>query len=198
MLANAAIGIELATKRAKVDVEAAMAELGVLRARLVESQKGLRDILFALRPLPLEDGGLPAAIGALAERSNGLNGSEVRARRVESQRRLKPEVEAGAFTIIREAANNAVKTGRAPHVSLDVYDEPDAVIALVEDDGMGFDVASVLGSYSSRGSLGMLQMRESARLIGAQLSIDSSPGNGTRIRLRIPVGSAPSVTVGRA
>jgi signal transduction histidine kinase len=186
MLANAAIGIEIATKRARIDVEAAIGELGSLRDRILESQKGLRDILFALRPVQLEDGGLPAAVGALAERTNGLNGSEVRARRVESMRRLGPEVEAGAFTILREATNNAVKTGRAPHVNIDVFDEDGAVIALVEDDGNGFDVASVLGTYSNRGSLGMLQMRESARLIGAQLSIDSSPGNGTRVRLRIP------------
>ncbi len=39
---------------------------------------------------------------------------------------------------------------------------------------------------TTRGSLGLLQMRESARLIGAQLSIDSSPGSGTRARLRVP------------
>jgi signal transduction histidine kinase len=186
MLANAAIGIEIASKRAKVDVEAAIAELATLRERLVKSQAGLRDILFALRPLPLEDGGLPAAVPALAERIDGTNGSRVTARRVESKRRLRPEVESAAFTIIREAANNAVKTGRAPHVSIDVYDEDDAVVAIVEDDGKGFDVAAVLGSYATRGSLGLLQMRESARLIGAQLSIDSSVGNGTRIRLRIP------------
>jgi signal transduction histidine kinase len=186
MLANAAIGIEIASKRAKVDVEAAIAELATLREKLVRSQAGLRDILFALRPLPLEDGGLPAAVPALAERIDGTNGSKVTARRVESKRRLKPEVESAAFTIIREAANNAVKTGRAPHVSIDVYDEDDAVVAMVEDDGKGFDVAAVLGSYATRGSLGLLQMRESARLIGAQLSIDSSIGNGTRIRLRIP------------
>ena len=186
MLANAAIGIEIATKRAKQDVDGALRELWMLRERLVESQKGLRDILFALRPLPLEDGGLPAALTALAERINGTNGSEVAVRRVESTRRFGPEVEAGAFTILREAANNAVKTGRAPHVSLDLYDEDGSVVALVEDDGKGFDVAAVLGSYGTRGSLGLLQMRESARLIGAQLSIDSSVGNGTRIRLRIP------------
>ena len=185
-LANAAIGIELASKRAKEDVDGALAELAALRARLIDTQRGLRDILFALRPLQLESGGLPSAVHALAERINGTNGCEVRARRVESARRLKPEVEAGAFTILREAANNAVKTGRAPHVNIDVVDEPDAVVALVEDDGKGFDVATVLGSYADRGSLGLLQMRESARLIGAQLSIDSSPGNGTRIRLRIP------------
>ena len=105
---------------------------------------------------------------------------------VESQRRLAPEVEAGAFTVIREAANNAIKTGRATRVDLDLYDEGNAVVAVVEDDGKGFDVAAVLESYAKRGSLGLLQMRESARLIGAQLSLDSSPGQGTRVRLRIP------------
>ena len=187
-LANAAISIEIAGKRARGDVEAALADLVALRQRLLDSQRGLRDILFALRPLPLEDGGLPAAVRALAERIDGTNGSAVTARRLDSVRRFAPEIEAGAFTVIREAANNALKTGRAPHVYIDVFDDGDDVVAVVEDDGTGFDVAQVLGSYATRGSLGLLQMRESARLIGASLSIDSSPGHGTRVRLRI---SAP-------
>jgi signal transduction histidine kinase len=185
-LANAAIGIEIASKRAKQDLGAALDELATVRERLVRSQVGLRDILFALRPVPLEEGGLPAALPSLAERIDGTNGSRVAVRRLQSSRRLRPEVEAGAFTIVREAANNAVKTGRAPHVNIDLYEEEDALVALVEDDGKGFDVGAVLGNYANRGSLGLLQMRESARLIGAQLTIDSSPGNGTRIRLRIP------------
>jgi signal transduction histidine kinase len=186
-LANAALGIELAQRRARQDVPAALADLEQLRGRLVESQKGLRDILFALRPLALEDGGLGPAVLALAERINGTNGAKVVARRVDAARRLAPEVEAGAFTVIREAANNAIKTGRAPNVSIDVYEDDGAMVAMVEDDGQGFDVASTLASYASRGSLGLLQMRESARLIGGQLSLDSSPGQGTRVRLRIPL-----------
>jgi len=185
-LANAAISIELVTRRAVTDVEGALADLVPLRARLIEQQAGLRDILFALRPLALEDGGLPAAIAALAKRVDGMNGSHVATRRMESERRMAPEIEAGAFTVIREAANNAIKTGRAKNVSIDVYDDGNAVVAVVEDDGQGFDVAAVLQNYAKRGSLGLLQMRESARLIGAQLSLDSSPGQGTRVRLRIP------------
>lgn len=185
-IANAAISIELVTRRAADDVDGALADLRDLRARLIDSQQGLRDILFALRPLALEDGGLPAAVDALAKRVNGTNGSRVATRRIETQRRLAPEIEAGAFTVIREAANNALKTGRAANVALDVYDDGNAVVAVVEDDGQGFDVAAVLDSYAKRGSLGLLQMRESARLIGAQLSLDSSPGQGTRVRLRIP------------
>jgi len=185
-LANAALGIELAQRRAKKDVPGAIADLEQLRGRLLEAQKGLRDILFALRPVALEDGGLGAAARALAERLNGQNGSRVVARRVDGERRFGPEVEAGAFTVIREAANNAIKTGRAAEVSIDVYEDGDALVAMVEDNGKGFDVASTLQGYASRGSLGLLQMRESARLIGAQLSLDSSPGQGTRVRLRIP------------
>ena len=189
-LANAAIGIELAQKRARVDVDAAMAELDKLRERLLDAQKGLRDILFALRPVALTEDGLAAAVRALAERMDGTNGSRVYARNATSTARLAPEVEAGAFTVIREAANNAVKTGRAANVALEVTDDANALVGLVEDDGAGFDVAAVLGSYAGRGSLGLLQMREAARLIGAQLSIDSSPGNGTRVRLKIPKSGA--------
>src|SRR5207249_834998 len=118
-LANAALGIELAQRRAGQDVPAALADLEQLRGRLLESQKGLRDILFALRPLALQDGGLAPAVLALAERINGTNGAKVVPRRVDAARRLAPEVEAGAFTVIREAANNAIKTGRASNVSID-------------------------------------------------------------------------------
>ena len=185
-LSNAAISIELVSRRAAKDVDGALADLVALRKRLIDSQSGLRDILFALRPLALEDGGLPAAIEALAKRIDGMNGSSVKTRRIESQRRLAPEVESAAFAVVREAANNAIKTGRASNVALDVFDDGNALVAVVEDDGHGFDVASVLQSYAKRGSLGLLQMRESARLIGAQLSLDSSPGQGTRVRLRIP------------
>ena len=185
-LANAALGIELAQRRAQSDVPAAMAELSTLRERLLEAQRGLRDILFALRPVVLEEEGLASAVGALAQGLDGTAGTGVAARDVSSARRLPLEVEAGAFHVIREAAGNAIKTGRAKAVSIDVRDEPDAVTALVEDDGVGFDVAATLLSYASRGSLGLLQMRESARLIGARLTIDSSPGHGTRVRLRIP------------
>ena len=185
-LANAAIGIELAQRRARVDVDAAIAELGKLHERLVDAQMGLRDILFALRPVALTEDGLAAAVRALAERMDGTNGSHVFARDASATARLGAEVEAGAFTVLREAVNNAVKTGRAPNVAIEVTEDAKSVIGLVEDDGAGFDVAATLGSYSGRGSLGLLQMREAARLIGAQLTIDSSPGNGTRVRLRVP------------
>lgn len=185
-LANAALAIEVAQRRAPGDLSGALDELTALRERLLEAQRGLRDILFALRPVVLEEEGLVAAVRALAQRLDGTAGTRVVPRTVDSARRLAPEIEAGAFHVIREAVGNAIKTGRASTVSVDVRDDADALHALIEDDGVGFDVAATLATYSSRGSLGLLQMRESARLIGGRLTIDSSPGHGTRVRLRIP------------
>lgn len=191
-LANAALSIELAQRRAESDLPAAMGELTDLRQRLLDAQRGLRDILFALRPVVLEEEGLSSAVRALAERLDGTAGTRVTARDVTSTKRLGLEIEAGTFHVIREAAGNAIKTGRAKAVAIDVKDERDSVAALVEDDGVGFDVAATLHDYASRGSLGLLQMRESARLIGARLTIDSSPGHGTRVRLRIPLPAQAS------
>ena len=186
-LANTALGIEIAQKRAQSDVAGAMAELSAVRDRVLEAQHGLREILFALRPVVLEEEGLTGAVRALAQRMDGTAGTHVVPRHVDATTRLGLEREAGAFHVIREAVTNAIKTGRAQTVSIDVRDADKAVDIVVEDDGAGFDVATTLAGYSSRGSLGMLQMRESARQIGGRLTIDSSPGHGTKIGLHVPV-----------
>jgi signal transduction histidine kinase len=186
-LANTALGIEIVQRRAETDLPGALAELESVRQRVLEAQHGLRDILFALRPVVLEEEGLTGAVRALAQRMDGTVGTRVVPRQVDATTRLAPEVEAGAFHVVREAVTNAIKTGRAQNVAIDVRDATRAVSVLVEDDGVGFDVAAVLAGYSSRGSLGLLQMRESARQIGGRLTIDSSPGHGTKIELHVPV-----------
>ena len=184
-LASGAVSVEVAARRAPEDVQAAVRELDSLRAKLLEAHRGLRDILFSLRPVVLETGGLAEAAKALAQRLDGTSGVRVEPRRAEARTRLRPEVEAGAFQIMQEAANNAIKHG-ARRVSLDAYEDGAETIVRVEDDGVGFDVASVIQEYARSGSLGLLQIRESARLIGAQLMLDSTPGRGTRVVLGIP------------
>lgn len=184
-LANTAVGIEVAVRRAPEDLDATLAELGQLRGRVVDAQRSLRDILFSLRPVVLETGGLGDAARALAQRLDGTRGVRVEAGRVATSHRLRPEVEAGAFAIMQEAANNAIKHG-ARRVVLETYEDEGETVVRVEDDGPGFDIAGVLATYAERGSLGLLQLREGARLIGGRLILDSTPGHGTRVILRVP------------
>jgi signal transduction histidine kinase len=63
----------------------------------------------------------------------------------------------------------------------------DAFVAQIEDDGTGFDVASVQARYDERGSLGMINLHERTELLGGQLRIESAPGKGTRITVIIPL-----------
>ncbi len=188
-VANGAVSVEVVMRRAPQDLEAALTELQSLRQKLLEAQRVLRDILFNLRPVVLETGGLGEAAKALAQRLDGTNGVRVEAGRIAATTRLRAEVEASVFAIMQEAANNAIKHG-AKRVVLNVVEDRGETAARVEDDGAGFDVASVLATYASRGSLGLLQMRESARMIGGQLMLDSSPGRGTRVVVRVPHDSA--------
>jgi signal transduction histidine kinase len=185
-LANTAMAIELAERRAHSDLPGALADLAHLRERVLEAHRDLREILFELRPVVLEEQGLVSAVLSLIERTNGTAGTRVAPRSVELAKRAPAEVEAGAFHVVREAVTNAIKTGHAKTVLVDVRDENGTLVAAVEDDGAGFDVGATLSTYSSRGSLGLLQMREAARQIGGRLTIDSSPGHGTRIRLQVP------------
>lgn len=60
---------------------------------------------------------------------------------------------------------------------------------VIEDDGVGFDKAALLKTYEKRGSFGLLNIDERARLAGGRAEIDSTPGKGTRITIFVPVES---------
>ena len=61
---------------------------------------------------------------------------------------------------------------------------------MVQDDGVGFDTTAMEGDYEQRGSLGMVNMRERAELVGGHLTLRSAPGQGTEVMIRVPCGPA--------
>jgi signal transduction histidine kinase len=63
----------------------------------------------------------------------------------------------------------------------------DLALLEIEDDGVGFDPSAVDMSYESRGSLGMVNMRERAELVNSVLRLESTPGSGTRVQVIIPL-----------
>jgi signal transduction histidine kinase len=89
--------------------------------------------------------------------------------------------------------NNVEKHAKAKNVWIKLGVEGDYLTVSVADDGVGFDVKEVLSKYKEKMSLGLLNMQERARAIGAQLSIRSTTkglGRGTIVSLRIPVSAA--------
>jgi signal transduction histidine kinase len=95
--------------------------------------------------------------------------------------RLSVDIEGVIFIILQEAVNNARKHSRASEVVIYLYMEEDQLVASVRDRGKGFNLSAVESSYNTRGSLGLLNMRERARLIGGECRIRSSDGEGTTV-----------------
>jgi signal transduction histidine kinase len=88
-----------------------------------------------------------------------------------------------AYRIMQEALVNARKHAGATHVVLTLHEDPEGVVLTLTDHGAGTDSLE-----SGPGHLGIATMRARAQADGAELTIDSRPGAGTRVSLRIPAG----------
>ena len=88
---------------------------------------------------------------------------------------------------MQEALNNVAKHAQARRVSIVLHRTADHVQAIIEDDGRGFDAASALQTSNGRGRLGLVGIQERLALAGGSLSVESTPGAGTSMRVRMPI-----------
>ncbi|MDH4207808.1 MAG: ATP-binding protein, partial [Anaerolineae bacterium] len=149
--------------------------------------KEVRTMLFSMRPMALETHGLAAALEQYAERFQQTNNIDVHVDTMELTARPVAPVEAAIFFILEEAITNAKKHAAPQNIWVSLGNANGEVVAQVRDDGQGFNVADVEGSYEERSSLGLINMRERARLINGTLTIESKPSQGTVVTLVAPL-----------
>ena len=141
----------------------------------------LRGIIVDLRPSALDDLGLIPAIRRYAEEHLEPRGIEVALdTRAWPRERVSPSVETVLFRTLQEAINNVARHAQAQHVRLTLAATPEELIGQVEDDGQGFD------PQEPRAGWGLLGMRERVNLVGGRVDVQSAPGKGTRVEIRIP------------
>jgi signal transduction histidine kinase len=166
----------------------AVYELSQLEELARRTTKEIRQLLFAFRPLILESQGLIAALNQVQQKVNETDPIPIHMETdAEAEDLLSEEAQGAIFYIMWEAVTNARKHAEADNIWIRLYKKGMNVIAEVEDDGVGFDVAAMESNYASRGSLGMINVRERATLVGGKTIIRSSPGRGTTVRVTIPV-----------
>ena len=151
-----------------------------------EMVSAVHQIAVDLRPPSLDDLGLPAALFNYARgwsrrtsipisiHISGFDGAD----------RLPPDVGIAIYRIVQESLTNVTKHAKAHSVSLILEHRTDHVLAIVDDNGIGFDTYHA--SSDSSVSLGLIGMRERAALIGGTLEIESKLDSGTTVFLRIP------------
>jgi len=169
------------------DPKRARAELERLEDLAHRTVKEIRSMLFTLRPIILETEGLVPALNQYAENVLQNDGLPVEIDPERYKDCLDIDAQGVVFAILEEAVNNARKHAQSSRVLVRLAVESDLFVAEVIDNGRGFDVEAVTKSYGSRGSLGMVNLRERAELIGGTINIESVPGKGTRITLVVPI-----------
>jgi signal transduction histidine kinase len=177
--------------RRLIDRDAAKAseELYKIEDLARRSTKEIRHMLFTLRPLALETGGLVAALDSMAVKTMDTYEQKVV---LEAEQEAIDELELGkqgvVFYIAEEAVNNARKYAEAEVIRVSLKKIHREVVLLeIVDDGVGFNVGEVDAGYEQRGSLGMVNMRERADLLNGIFQISSEVGKGTQIRVYIPL-----------
>ena len=168
----------LALAAGKKDVTAN--HLQELRDTAQEAMRDMRLLIFELHPPVLEKEGLVTALQArlaAVETRAGLKPEF----RVEGERRLPLFVEQELYRIAQEALNNVLKHARAQHVTVYLQFAAETVCLEVCDDGAGFDPLTARNA----GGVGLHSIEERAAKVGGKSTIESKPGDGTKVRVEI-------------
>lgn len=182
-LASMSMKANTIVKQLARDPGKAAVELGVLEDDLRTAVKGVRNLLFDLRPLVLEAQGLVPALEGYVERTQPDEAARLHLDVGGFAGRLEHHAEVGVFGIVQEALTNIRKHAQAKNVWIELAGAPERFTLAIRDDGLGFDTSRVTEIYEQRGSFGLLNMQERAGLIGGTLRIESQPGQGTTVRL---------------
>lgn len=155
--------------------------------RIVEDAlQQVRSLATGLRPSMLDDLGLAPALKWMAEQSASRAGFVVQFHHERMLERLAPEIETACFRIVQEALTNITRHAQASMVQINLWHEEGDMVLTVIDDGQGFDTVAMRERATTGASLGVLGMQERATLLGGQLDIRSTPGQGSTVELRCP------------
>ena len=142
----------------------------------------VRRLAFELRPSTLDDLGLSGALRRLVEAHAERGGYEVRFTATPPDARFPGPVETASFRIAQEALTNVDQHAGARHVEVTLTSDARELRLVIQDDGVGFDVAQHLGK-----GLGLVGMHERAAVAGGTIEARSAPGRGTTIEVRLPL-----------
>jgi len=187
----ATVLFRLRAARQAADPAAHDAQLNEIRDDLARATDAIRGYARSLHPPALKELGLVPALEGYARSLGTSSGLAIQILADEVQGLLPLEGELALYRIVQEALGNTVRHARATTVLVRVRRADDYIKTLVEDDGRGF----VLEEAEARlPCLGLFGMRERALSVGGTVEIDSIPGDGTQVRVAIPVAASPAAS----
>ena len=184
-LSNFILQTEIAMRLMDVDTAQARDELNNLKTSAMGTFQKVRNFIFELRPMMLDDLGLVPTVRRYSDAFKEQSGLDINISVTGNERRLEPYLEVMLFRAIQELLGNAARHSQATSVKIMLDLGEDRVRVSVDDNGRGFDPDTVLQSNS----LGLKLIRERAEMLGGNFEVDSSIGKGARISFGVPARS---------
>ena len=202
-IANLIFQSSIIEKTIDIDPDEAKHGLQELRGQIRDCLKEIRQVIFDMRPMSLDDLGLAPALNQLVAKLHERDVLDAQISVSGNEPKLSKYVEVGLFRIVQEALSNVHKHAGVREAKVRVLFNDAAVSILVTDAGKGFDPDSLEQKIADEETediepesddemrtephYGLLGMKERARLIGAEISVVSAPNKGTRVHIRLPL-----------
>ena len=186
-LTNLILQAEICERLFDTDPVKARTELTELKQAVTNTFQKVREFIFDLRPMMLDDLGLNPTLKKSIEDFEQKSGIACNLTLIGRDHRLPPHSEVTIFRVIQNLLKNVRDHANATHVQISVNIGDDRAIVVVEDDGSGFDVAEALTSARQRKTIGLSAMQEQVEMLGGEIEFDSALGKGTKIQFWVPV-----------
>jgi signal transduction histidine kinase len=154
---------------------------------IVETLEEVRRISSKLYPGQVEKLGLTTAINSLINRTAEFSSINFRQKIDNINDIFQKENEVSFYRILQELINNIVKHSGATEALIDITRTIAFLSVRIEDNGTGFDMKKFISSESSRFGYGLINIEERIKMLGADMNINSEPGKGTVIEIKIPI-----------
>jgi two-component system sensor histidine kinase DegS len=181
-LSNLILETEIAMRLFDVDKEQAYQELGTLKDSATKTFQQVRDFIFELRPMMLDDLGLVPTVKKYTSAIQDQYGSSIRFGVTGQERRIEPYLEVMIFRAIQELLRNALTHSQSNQIEVQMDVEESSIVVNVLDDGLGFDVSEL----DEESNMGLKLIRERVEMAGGEFEVESKSGEGTRVAFQVP------------
>ncbi len=184
-LTNLILQAEIVERMFERDPQRARAELTSLKTSAGVTFQRVREFIFALRPMMLDDLGLVPTLRRYVQTFEKTQQLPVMLT-LNGNRTLPSYLEVTIFRAVQELLNNVVRHANASRAQVAIDLDANPISISVEDDGAGYDASEVLARARARGGSGLVTLTKRVEMLGGNISYQSTAERGTRVRLHIP------------
>ncbi len=185
-LSNFILQTEIAMRLFDLDQAKAREELSNLKVSATGTFQKVRDFIFELRPMMLDDLGLAPTVKRYVDALKDQAGIEFHLSISGTDRRLEPYLEVMVFRAIQELTHNAIRHSQSSLVNIQLDLDDNNIKVSIDDNGKGFDQSTLEDSHN----MGLKIIRERVEMLGGNFNLDTAESKGTRITFQVPAAIA--------